>query len=139
MHAILTPRARTPRQLLLFGEWPLSARAIAVVAVALVAGCCVGLSAAGAGPGREPHDLPLALGLIGEADDDKFGCSVGRAGDVDGDGFVEWLIGASEWPRTGIRQGPGLQLKAAAGQRAGDGRRRGPGPGAPGLAGGRGR
>ena len=97
MHAMITPRARTPRQLLLFGEWPLSARAIAVVAVALVAGCCVARSAAGAGPGREPHDLPLALRLVGEADDDKFGCSVGRAGDVDGDGFVEWLIGASGW------------------------------------------
>jgi hypothetical protein len=68
-----------------------------VAALALVI-CC------GSGPlnlAASAHDalptLPLLLRLVGEADDDRFGCAVAGAGDVDANGTAEWVIGASGW------------------------------------------
>jgi hypothetical protein len=41
--------------------------------------------------------LPLLLEMEGEADDDKFGSSVSFAGDVNNDGYDDWVVGSLGW------------------------------------------
>lgn len=90
----MVTRIRTPRRLSVRSAWTRSDWAIAWLTLGLVAGCCAASSAVAA---ERAPELPLVLRQVGDADDDKFGCSVARAGDVDGDGSVEWIIGASGW------------------------------------------
>ncbi len=50
-----------------------------------------------AGRSEAQPTLPLLLEMEGEHDDDKFGTSVSFAGDVNGDGYDDWVIGANGW------------------------------------------
>jgi hypothetical protein len=64
------------------------------VAVSVLIGALVGSALPCTG---QTAGLPLLLVLEGENDDDYFGSSVACAGDVDGNGWDEWVIGAHGW------------------------------------------
>jgi len=48
-------------------------------------------------PASAQQSPPPLLVMTGESDDDRFGCSVASAGDANGDGLDDWVIGASGW------------------------------------------